>query len=118
MHGGNSQNQYLIEGYSTYVKFDLALQTVAGRPVSDFRTILDFGCGCGRLARYVQHGCRLVGTDIDRENVEWCRTNLSGEFLVNSRMPPLDLASGQVDCVVANDVFTHLPEADGDAWLQ
>ena len=87
------------------------------RSFDDSGTILDFGCGCGRLARYFPGAdSRLVGTDIDQENVEWCRTNLSGEFLVNSRDPPLPLNPASVDCVVANDVFTHLSEASGRDW--
>ena len=120
VHGGNSQNQYLIEGYSTYVKFERALHSLIGRTFVDFATTLDFGCGCGRLARSftVDAAHRLVGVDVDRENVEWCRANLSGEFLITSREPPLPLEPASVDCVVANDVFTHLREADGRAWLR
>jgi len=117
VHGGNSQTQYLIEGYSTYVKFDRALRGVAGHGFASCARILDFGCGCGRLARYLGDRPTLVGTDIDRDNVEWCRAHLPGTFLVNAPTPPLGVPPGQIDCVVANDVFPHLGEADSRAWL-
>jgi SAM-dependent methyltransferase len=115
VHGGNSPNQFLIEGSSTYVKFERALAMVTGRRFADFGTILDFGCGCGRLARYftIDPAHRLVGVDIDGENVDWCRANLAGDFLVNSREPPLPFEPASVDCVVANDVFNHFREATG-----
>jgi SAM-dependent methyltransferase len=120
VHGGNSQTQYLIEGHSIYVKFERALQSVAGRRFAEFGTILDFGCGCGRLARYftVDSARHLIGADVDRDNVEWCRANLAGDFLVNALNPPLPLEPGSVDCVVANDVVNHFREADGRAWLR
>ena len=121
VHGGNSQTQYLIEGHSIYVKFERALQRVTGPPGSRISgTVLDFRCGCGRLARYftVDSARHLVGVDVDCDNVGWCRAHLAGEFLVNAVNPPLPLEAASVDCAVANDVFNHFREADGRAWLR
>ena len=53
--------------------------------------ILDFGCGCGRIARHWDgldidlHGC-----DVNPRMVDWCRRNLPfGRFEVNGLEPPL-----------------------------
>jgi SAM-dependent methyltransferase len=81
--------------------------------------ILDFGCGCGRVARalpdYVTSN--LCGCDITRAAVQWCRQNLSGEYFSSSENPPLPVADEQFDVLYAISVMTHFDEAHQDAWL-
>jgi SAM-dependent methyltransferase len=119
VHGGNTQCQFLVEGYSAYVKLEQVLYRATSSVFADHSRILDFGCGCGRVARYLAESCarRITGTDIDRENVEWCRRHLPGEFVVNEPAPPLPFEQNTFDCVIANDVFSHFPEDISAAWL-
>lgn len=89
-----------------------------GRPFEG-ADVLDFGCGCGRVARHVlaADGVRLVGTDLNPKLSAWCRANLPGRWLDNDPRPPLALADGSIDVVYALSVFTHLYDEGARAWL-
>ena len=83
--------------------------------------LLDWGCGCGRVARYIparMPQMQLIGCDIDAEAIEWCRQNLRGEFIRVDPAPPTPLPDGAVDVVIACSVLTHLSAADQAAWLR
>ena len=52
---------------------DRALAAV-GDSLAAHERILEFGCGCGRIMRWMEHlapGRSLVGTDIDARAIEW-----------------------------------------------
>ena len=86
----------------------------------DLSAILDFGCGCGRVARHwpAVSGAAVTGVDYNPELIAWCRRNLPfGAFEVNHLAPPLPFPDGSFDLAYALSVFTHLPEALQDAWL-
>jgi SAM-dependent methyltransferase len=100
-----------------------ALLGAAGAEPSGIRSILDIGCGTGRLL--VGWHCddprrRLVGTDINRELIAWSRANLAdvARWDVNDVRPPLDLAAGSFDLIVLASVFTHLSLDNQKAWLE
>ncbi len=84
---------------------------------------LDFGCGCGRVARAllrlapIAPGLKISGVDVDRPAVEWCRRHLPGTFTVGAALPPLALPGDGFDLVYAVSVFTHLDEPRQDFWL-
>ena len=86
-----------------------------GRP-----RLLDFGCGCGRLLRFlVGHGdlLELHGTDVNPEHVEWCREFLAPiRFTTNDLRPPLSHPDGRFDGIWSLSVFTHLDEEASAAW--
>ena len=83
--------------------------------------ILDFGCGCGRVTRFLRlifPNASIHGTDIDTEAIEWCRHNCSGmDFSTNNDRPPLPFETNSFDFVCAISVFTHLPEEMQFQWL-
>ncbi len=94
----------------------------AGRALPEFAAVLDFGCGCGRLTRFLvpAPGQRIVGCDLDPESIAWCRANLAREgvaFAVNGATPPLPFADASFDLVLAISVYSHLPEDMQFAWL-
>jgi len=82
--------------------------------------ILDFGCGCGRVARWMPVGLNVTGCDVDREAIGWCQTNLAriGRFVVMEPGPPLPFRAGAFDLVYAISVFTHLTATDELIWLE
>ena len=90
------------------------------RPES-FGSILDFGCGCGRMIRHWRglQGPQLYGTDYNPELVAWCRKKLGSlaEFGVNQLRPPLDYGDETFGFVYAISVFTHLTEEVQNAWM-
>jgi SAM-dependent methyltransferase len=81
-------------------------------------TVLDFGCGCGRVARHWPSftSAQLYGSDYNPHLVRWCAQNLPfGRFEVNGLEPPLPFADDSFDLVHALSVFTHF---DADLHLR
>lgn len=92
----------------------------AGASLPAGARVLDFGCGCGRVARaWLTAGdLQFTGTDSDPAAVRWCRRRLpKAHFLTNGPWPPLALPAASCDVVYALSVFTHLPEAEQRAWF-
>jgi len=86
------------------------------------RVVADFGCGCGRLARWLAPqvlggGGRFLGFDLNPRLAEWCAANLAGDYAANGLRPPLPCAPGTVDVLYAYSVFTHLRRPTAVAWL-
>lgn len=86
---------------------------------------LDFGVGCGRVARYwsLLGGGALTGSDIDPETVAWCTVHLApphhvqSVFFTNPHDPPTAMPDGAFGLVYAISVFTHLPEEIELRWI-
>jgi SAM-dependent methyltransferase len=89
------------------------------RPLADYSPILDFGCGCGRLARMFKgHPGAVHGCDIDVRHVRWVRENLPFVTAVPTQPnAPLPYADGTFDLIIAISVFTHLNELSQDLML-
>jgi SAM-dependent methyltransferase len=84
------------------------------------RSVLDFGCGCGRIMRYWRSfpGLELWGVDPNSKMIDWCRRHLTfARFRPDGPWPPLGFASEKFDFIYARSVFTHLSEAAQSAWL-
>jgi SAM-dependent methyltransferase len=79
-------------------------------PLEGLESVLDFGCGCGRVTRYWHDfDGAVAGSDLSAEAVDWCRRNLPfARFEVNGLAPPLGFADESFDLVYAVSVFTHL----------
>jgi len=86
-----------------------------------FNTILDFGCGCGRVLRFFKPTASqtINGTDIDNESIAWCQQYLItiANFNTNHDLPPLHYPNNYFDFVYSISVFTHLPEDMQFQWL-
>ena len=91
---------------------------VAHVPPDRVGSVLDFGCGCGRVTRYWHDFAGSVaGSDLSAEAVDWCRRNLPfAGFEVNRLAPPLAFADDSFDLVYALSVFTHLTGELQLAW--
>jgi len=91
-----------------------------GAPLESTGSLLDFGCGCGRVLRHWAglEGQEIHGSDFNERLVGWCAANLSFVTAsVNRLEPPLRYADGQFDLVYAISVFTHLPHELERAWI-
>jgi SAM-dependent methyltransferase len=99
--------------------FFAELAEAAGVPMGSARTVLDWGCGSGRVTRHLRShtGAQILGRDLDPVTVGWAARNLPGDFKPCGLTPPLDLADGSVDIVTSLSVFTHLSRAGQMAWL-
>jgi SAM-dependent methyltransferase len=107
-------------GYSAFRMLEQVLGRYFGRSYDDCGQILDWGCGCGRVARFFTENYpgKLTGIDIDPDNVAWCAANLSGgAFQVCGLNPPTVLPNENFDLIYGISVFTHLGVEDQFAWL-
>jgi SAM-dependent methyltransferase len=104
-----------------------------------FDSVLDFGCGCGRLARQMvmqrARPRRYIGFDLHRGMVRWCQENLSPQaagftfvhhdvdnmsFNPGAGKPavlPMPAEDKSFSLVVALSVFTHTIEAHAKYYL-
>jgi GT2 family glycosyltransferase/SAM-dependent methyltransferase len=96
-----------------------AFSQILPRPLSRYSPVLDFGCGCGRLARLFKgHPGEVHGCDIDARHVEWVRSHLPFVTAVNTRPnEPLPYSDDTFELIIAISVFTHLNEGSQDLML-
>ena len=109
-----------------------------GLPYDAFDFVLDWGCGCGRLARKMllqrEPPRRYLGVDLHRGMVRWCREHLAPcapgfEFVhqdvknvgLNPQgthdVLPLPAADRTVSLFVGVSVFTHVVEPAAAFYL-
>lgn len=111
---------YLNGGYSDFQRFKWMAETFGPRAEIRYAKMLDWGCGCGRIARHMlAAGVDITGIDIDQGNVEWCNSALKpGSFVAVDLMPPVPLASDSFDFIISSSVLSHLTEPVMHAWLE
>ncbi len=121
VHGAVERESFASVG-RTISRDLIRLADSADQSPTRFTNVLDFGCGCGRVLRYIHRelpDAQLYGADIDPESIEWCRRNfLFGEFALNHMKPPMDFPDGHFDWIFGVSVFTHLDEDLQNIWLQ
>ncbi|MSO42448.1 MAG: methyltransferase domain-containing protein [Solirubrobacterales bacterium] len=79
------------------------------------KTVLDFGCGAGRVLRQFDHEAataELWGSDIDRASIDWLQSALCppSNAVANGEAPPIDLPDAKFDLIYSISVFTHLTD--------
>lgn len=96
----------------------------SGARLEEFEAILDFGCGAGRAIRQFPalkerlKRARVHGSDINREQIEWCKRHLPfAEFRLNNPAPPLSYEADTFDFIYTFSVFTHLSESQQREWM-
>lgn len=89
-------------------------QRFLGRGLND-RTILDFGCGYGRILRlmyYYSSPSRIWGLDAWEKSIELCRADgVLGQLAVSDYLPTaMPVGDATFDFIYSFSVFTHLSE--------
>ena len=111
MVAGTDDSEWFLTAGERATESLTALLAKAGIALHQCRSILDFGCGCGRVIRHLRHlPAELHGCDTNPVGVEWCDENLPfARFEVNALESPLEYDAESFDLVYALSVFTHLP---------
>lgn len=83
--------------------------------------ILDFGCGAGRMIRWLKpysENKEIWGVDISSEHIIWANNNLNPpfNFAVNTVVPHLPFRDNYFDFIYAGSVFTHIDDL-ADSWF-
>ncbi len=113
--------RFIMLGFTFFMKINYILEYKFGKKFSDFNKVLDWGCGCGKLARYLVeiNGPEMFGIDVDPVNISWCNENIKGmKFSLASISPPTNIAPDFFDLVIGISVFTHLNEDYQFLWLE
>jgi SAM-dependent methyltransferase len=119
VHGSSDVHEFLAVGERCAA--DVAAAIDRSGLERDRLRVLDFGCGCGRVLRWLVRDPRLElhGTDVDADAVAWVRRRLPHVRAgVNERHPPLEAQAAAFDVVYAVSVLTHLDEDDAAQWLE
>ncbi len=110
----HSLNEYFQVGYNTAKQLR---DILGGDKVESF---LDFGAGYGRVARFLPAffpKAKIVASDIKAESVAFCKTQLKLDGFDHSADAAKAKLIGTYDAIFAGSVFTHLPQAAAEQWL-
>lgn len=113
-------SQFLLRGMTLHRKLSFLLDTLLPGQ-SGAMAVLDWGCGCGNVARYLsaREDVAFFGTDIDPDNIYWCQSHLPrGTYQISPLQPPLPYPDRAFDFIVGISVVTHLDEGCQEAWLR
>lgn len=108
---------YVDGGRKAVQSIDSILRA-AGTSLGEQHSILEFGCGCGRVLSCLDRTHGIAGCDINAGLIEWLGRNLPEiDACVNGLEPPLPWSANSFDLVFALSVFTHLPERLALLWM-
>gem|GEM_PF-2354087 len=114
---------------------------IISRHTPENATVMDIGCGCGRIARVLVNNPwirKYIGFDVMGDQVQWCRNFVEPAWVEVGEFHWFDLRSEEynpsgalkaedlifpagnetVDVIFAASVFTHLFEADALQYLR
>jgi SAM-dependent methyltransferase len=119
VHGNDAVATFEATGFTVFATLQAILERTTGKTWVDFESILDWGCGSGRVLRYFRDaGTTVTGADVDADNVAWCRRNLPFARCETIPLhPPTAFADGSFDLAFGVSIFTHLSEPVQFEWL-
>lgn len=119
---GTEDAEWFLAGGRRAADSVLNALSLGGIDPYSLRSVLDFGCGVGRVLRHFEplalRGVALHGTDYNPRLIAWCRQNLPfARFSQNRLEPGLDHPAASFDLIYAFSVFTHLNPENQSAWM-
>lgn len=118
-HGGWDEAQFLETGVAD-VADRLRWLEGLGLPTR-FGSVLDFGCGAGRLSQALAgHADRVTGVDVSRPMLDTARRlnqRPNVTFVLNESADLAQFADGAYDLVFTSLVLQHLPRRLIEAYL-
>jgi SAM-dependent methyltransferase len=117
---GTTDLHWFLEGGKLGAQTILSILAKHNIELEKLESVLDFGCGCGRVIRHLHlyEAVRLHGTDCNQAAIVWCDENLNfAEFGTNRLEPPTRYRRHSFDLIYAFSVFTHLTESLQATWM-
>ena len=114
---------YAIGGLTTFQQMDWLVRHHFKKSITDFDPIMDWGVGCARVLRHFLGKTRsvLIGADIDKVNLDWCRAAIGpgATFAqLNTELATLPVDDHSIDLLYGISVVTHLTEHHQFQWLE
>ncbi len=118
--GGSNDLAWFLSAGATAADCIREVLASNGIALERLGSILDFGCGAGRVLRHWEclRTTRVCGSDYNPDAARWCRRNLTfAEVRRNDLEPRLDWPDRSFNLVYALSVFTHMTESLCLAWI-
>ncbi len=118
---GTDDTGWFLEGGRLGARTMTELLARHGIAFETFDSILDFGCGCGRVLRALRgfESVTLHGSDCNATAIAWCDEHLGfAQFGTNLLAPPTRYRPHAFDFIYAFSVFSHLSEALQVPWME
>ncbi|MEP7146558.1 MAG: class I SAM-dependent methyltransferase [bacterium] len=99
----------------------ISILEAAAFDISKCKAIMDFGCGAGRMLRWLfpfSGTSEIWGTDISAEHIFWANDYLKPpfNFATTTTIPHLPFEDRYFNLIYAGSVFTHIDDLV-EAWL-
>ena len=116
---GKTNSEYLYG--KNQIELMLKILADTGFEINKNSRVLDFGCGAGRMIRWLKPLAEMAeiwGCDISSEHIYWASLNLRPpfNFLTNTTVPHLPFSDEYFNLIYAGSVFTHIDDL-AMAWL-
>jgi SAM-dependent methyltransferase len=121
--GWPSIRSYLTHGRQAACDVERIL-THLGRPFfSDWQSVLDFGCGSGRVLRWLlprrAANQQVEGCDVDAAAINWAAANFpEAHWTVSPYEPPLHYPADAFELLYSVSVFSHFDSRLEALWLR
>ena len=110
----------MLPAFHAYILLKQLTEKYLGK-ISTLQSILDFGCGWGRMVRFFLRDLepsRIWGADCLSGIIDICKqTNNWSNFRVVDPLPPSTFPDGMFDLIYSYSVFSHLSEEAHNKWL-
>jgi trans-aconitate methyltransferase len=88
---------------------------------SPIQSILDWGCGVGRVTRHLPThfpNANIVGADANPDCIQWLQNNIPEiQWIQSNAADRGETLFGKYDLIIALSVLTHLPASEQANWL-
>jgi SAM-dependent methyltransferase len=118
--GHGDAAEYVRSGGEVATQLELASRRFFGVSIADFKSVLDFGCGSGRVLGSLDFGrAEVSACDIGEGVAAFARAAFPRVRVFHSGLkPPLPFEPGEFDLIYSFSVFSHLDQDIEAIWLE
>jgi SAM-dependent methyltransferase len=117
--GSLHYHSYQISGQEAAAEIESLCKVFS---VSPIQSILDWGCGVGRVTRHLPSyfpNANIVGADANPDCIQWLQNNIPAiQWLQSNAADQGETLTGTYHLIIALSVLTHLPANEQTNWLK